>query len=276
MNVRKRRQRLGLTFLGAVVSAVMLFPFLAMLATAFKTNAQVYALPATWLPKVWQFANFLSIWTEVPLGHYLLNSLLVAGGATVLAIVTALPAGYVLGRYRFSGKRWITYFILVTQMFPPVVLLVGLYQEILGLGLMNTLWALILVNAAFNQAFAVWMISGYFSTIDPEIEDSGWIDGASRLTSLVRILIPLAAPGLVTAVIFVFIAAWNEFATALTVISSSNLEPISVGIFSFIGEFNIQWQFLCAASLVATIPVVGLFLLVQRYITSGLTAGAVK
>jgi multiple sugar transport system permease protein len=273
---RKERRRWLLTAIGSVVSAVILFPFFVMAMTALKTSAQVYALPATWLPPHWDFQNFVAIWSQVPLARYLLNSTIVAGGATLLAVVCAIPAGYVLGRHQFRGKRSVIYGVLITQMFPPIVLLVGLFQEILSLGLMNTLWALVLVNAAFNQAFAVWMLAGYFSTIDPEIDDSAAIDGASRMTTLVRVLLPLAAPGVVTAVIFVFIAAWNEFATALTVISSANLLPVSVGIFNFIGEFNIQWQYLCAASLVATVPVVALFLLIQRHITSGLTAGAIK
>jgi multiple sugar transport system permease protein len=273
---RLRARRMLYTALATLISAGILFPFFVMVVTALKSNAEVYQLPPTWLPRVWDWANFLSIWREVPLARYLFNSFVVAGGATLLGVACALPAGYVLGRQRFRGRRWVIYVLLVTQMFPPVVLLVGLYQEILALGLMNSLLALVLVNAAFNQAFAVWMLSGYFSTIDAEIEQASWVDGATRFQALVKVLLPLAAPGVVTAVIFIFIAAWNEFITALTIISSSSLMPLSVGIYAFIGEFNIQWQYLCAASLIATVPVVALFLLIERYITAGLTMGAIK
>src|SRR5699024_2765836 len=140
---------------------------------------------------------------EIPLMSYILNSFYIAIGATVLALLCALPAAYVLARLQFAGKNMYTYLIIVTQMFSPIVLLVGLYREIHFFGLMDSIWGLILVNTAFNQAFAVWILYGYFSTIPYDLEQAAWIDGCTRWQALRKIVLPNAIPGIITAVIFV-------------------------------------------------------------------------
>ena len=179
-------------------------------------------------------------------------------------------------RLKFIGKSLYTYIIIITQMFSPIVLLVGLYREIQWFGLMDSILGLILINTAFSQAFAVWILYGYFSTIPYELEQSAWIDGCTRWQALWKIVFPIAVPGIVTAVIFVFIQAWNEFVVALTLISTETNKPLTVGIHAFFGKYDVQWQYLFATSLVATIPVVILFLSIERYLVSGLTAGSVK
>lgn len=256
--------------------AVLIFPYLVMLIVSFKSKAEVYSIPPTFLPVHWTFTNFLDIWHKVPLADYLLNTLIISGGATVLTLICAIPAAYVLARMQFAGKKFYLYLIMVTQMFSPIVLLVGLFREIHWFGLMDSVWGLVLTNAAFNQAFAVWILSGYFSTIPYELEQAAWLDGCTRWQALRRITLPLAIPGIITTVIFVFIAAWNEFAVALTFISTETMKPVTVGIYAFFGMYDVQWQYVFATSLVAIVPVVILFLSIEKYLISGLTAGGVK
>jgi multiple sugar transport system permease protein len=168
------------------------------------------------------------------------------------------------------------YVVIVTQMFSPIVLLVGLYREIHWLGLMDSLWGLIIINTAFCQAFAIWILRGTFATIPKELEQAAWIDGCTRFGAVWKVVLPLAAPGIITAVIFVFIMSWNEFVVALTLISTETKKPITVGIYAFFGKYDVQWQYLFATSLVATVPVVALFLSIEKYLVEGLTAGGVK
>lgn len=268
--------KITVTVLGYILGIILLFPYVVMLITSFKSPSEVFAIPPTFLPVDWTFNNYIDIWTVIPLGTYLLNTIGVAIGATLLALLCAIPAAYVLSRMQFKGKRVYMYLVLVTQMFSPIVLLVGLYRVINWLGLMDTIWGLILVNAAFTQAFAIWLLTGYFSTIPRELEQAAWIDGCTRFKALRKIVLPLSVPGIITTVIFVFVMTWNEFVVALTVISSNEAKPLTVGIYAFFGMFNIQWQYVFATSIVAIIPVVLLFLSVDKYLVSGLTAGAVK
>jgi multiple sugar transport system permease protein len=168
------------------------------------------------------------------------------------------------------------YAVIATQIFSPIVLLVGLFREMLWFGLMDSLWALVLINGAFFQAFAIWILSGYFASIPYSLEEAAWIDGCTRLGAVRRIVLPLALPGLVTTVIFVFIQSWNEFVVALTLIFTETKKPLTVGIFSFFGRYDVDWEYVFATSLIATIPVVVLFLVIEKYLVSGLTSGGVK
>jgi len=262
--------------LAYLLFVVLIFPYVIMILTSLKSKEEVYSIPPTILPQQWVFTNFLDIWEKVPLSDYLLNTLIVAGGATVLTLICAIPAAYAMARMKFAGKKFYMYLIMITQMFSPIVLLVGLFREIQWFGLMDSVWGLVLTNAAFNQAFAVWILSGYFSTIPYELEQAAWLDGCTKAQALRKIILPLALPGIITTVIFVFIAAWNEFAVALTFISTEEMKPLTVGIYAFFGMYDVQWQYVFATSLVAIVPVVILFLLIEKYLISGLTAGGVK
>jgi multiple sugar transport system permease protein len=166
--------------------------------------------------------------------------------------------------------------VLITQMFSPIALLIGLYREFLQFGLVDSYWALVLTNAAFNLAFTIWILNAYFKNIPAELEQAAWMDGCSRRQALTKIVLPLAAPGLVTAVIFCFIAAWNEYVIALTLINTPENQPLTLGVTSFIGLNETEWQYLFAASLIAVVPVVVLFGMIERYLVAGLTAGSLK
>lgn len=266
-----------LKYFGAcLILLVFLFPYLIMVLTSLKSNDEVFSIPPTFFPKTLTFHNFIDIWTKIPLAHYLTNTVIIALSATIITLVCAIPAAYALSRMKFKGRQAYLYLILVTQMFSPIVLLVGLYRVIGWFGLVNSIWGLVLVNAAFNQAFAVWILRGYFATIPYELEQAAWIDGCSRFQALFRVLLPLSAPGIITALIFVFIAAWNEFTFALTIISSEANKPLTVGIYAFFGKHDVQWQYLFATALIATVPVIILFMIIEKHLASGLTAGGIK
>ncbi|MFM6842125.1 MAG: carbohydrate ABC transporter permease, partial [Candidatus Planktophila sp.] len=153
---------------------------------------------------------------------------------------------------------------------------VGIFREIVAFKLVDTYLALILVYSAFNMAFSIWILSSFFASIPKEVEEAAWIDGCSRFTTLTKIVLPLALPGLVTAFIFTFIAAWNEFVIALTLTSSPEHEPLTVGLTALIGQYQVQWNYLFAGSLIAIVPVVILFALIEKWLVGGLTAGSVK
>lgn len=259
-----------------VVSIIILYPYFVMLTTAAKTDAEMYSSAPSLLPQVWQWSNFIDIWSAAPVFRYFINSLVVAGGATAIAIICGIPAAYALSRMRFKGKGVFMGAVIMSQMFSPVVLLVGIYRLMVNIGLNNSLLGLVLLNAAFNQAFAIWLLRGTFMSISSEMEQAAKIDGCGTFGALTKVLLPMAAPGIVTALIFVFINAWNEYTIALTLISDSIYNPITVGINVFYGYNMIQWQYLFATSLFATIPVVILFLCIEKHLVAGLTSGGVK
>jgi multiple sugar transport system permease protein len=271
-----RAQKAFIAVVSFTLFVALLFPYAIMLLTSLKSKDTIYSIPPTFFPEKWVFTNYVDIWTVVPLRHYITNSLLLASGSTLLALICAIPAAYALARMRFSGRRIYLYAVIATQIFSPIVLLVGLFREMRWFGLMDSLWALVLINGAFFQAFAIWILSGYFASIPYSLEEAAWIDGCTRLGAVRRIVLPLSLPGLVTTVIFVFIQSWNEFVVALTLILTETKKPLPVGIFSFFGRYDVDWEYVFATSLIATIPVVVLFLVIEKYLVSGLTAGGVK
>ncbi len=255
---------------------VTLYPYFVMFTTALKSRAEIYSMKGTLLPIDWEWENFADIWKLAPLGRYFINSIVVSGGATAIAIICGIPAAYALSRMKFKGKKFFLGLVIVSQMFAPVVLLVGIYKIMSMLHLTDTLLALVFINAAFNQAFAIWLLRGTFMSISPEMEQAATIDGCNQLQAMIKVLLPVAAPGIVTALIFVFINAWNEYTVALTLISSDILKPLTVGITVFNGYNMIEWQYLFASSLFATIPVVALFICIEKHLVGGLTSGGVK
>ena len=269
-------KRVFLYLFVVAVCVVILYPYFVMFTTAAKTNDEMYSTTASILPKEWQLSNFVEVWKQAPIMKYMFNSMIVAGGATCLAIVCGIPAAYALSRMKFKGKGFFMGAVIMSQMFSPVVLLVGINRMMSNIGLKDSLLGLILLNAAFNQAFTIWLLRGTFTSISSEMEQAAKIDGCGTVQALIRILLPVAAPGIVTALIFVFINAWNEYTIALTLISSDILKPITVGINVFYGFNMIQWQYLFATSIFATIPVIILFLCIEKHLVAGLTSGGVK
>ena len=272
----KLLRRILLYFVVAFICLVILYPYFVMFCTALKSRQEIFSTEGTVFPKVWIWSNFADIWKLAPMAKYLLNSVLIAAGSTLIAMLCGVPAAYALARMRFKGQTAFLGFIIVSQMFAPVVLLIGIYKVMMVLKLTDSLWGLIFINAAFNQAFTIWLLRGTFLSISAEMEQAATIDGCNRVQALLRVLLPVAAPGIVTTLIFIFINAWNEYTVALCLISSDTLKPLTVGINIFNGYNIIEWQYLFASSLFAIMPVVILFMSIEKNLTSGLTAGGVK
>jgi multiple sugar transport system permease protein len=260
----------------AVILAVSIFPFAFMLSTALRPRAEIFRFPPSWLPGTWAWWNFVDVWSAAPLLKYLANSILVAAGSTIINLALAIPAGYALARLRFPGRGLFRQLLLVTQMFSPVVLIIGLFRFMTTVHLTDTPWSLILTYAALSVSFSTWFLAGYFRSIPEEIEEAAMVDGASRIGALIRVILPSMTPALVAATVFAFIWAWNDFVIALTFISSPDKRTLPLGIYSFLGQYTVEWHYLMAAALIAVVPVVILFLSIERYLVKGLTAGAVK
>ena len=271
-----RGKTVVLCAVGYLVAFIFVAPYLEMALTALKPNRELTASPTTFLPKHWNFGNFVDVWKAAPVWTNMQVSLTVAGVATVIALVVALPAAYYTARNRFRGRGAFLLLVLVTQMFAPTALVIGIYREMVALNLTDTLLGLILVNAAFNLPFCIWILQGYFSSIPKELEEAAYLDGAGKVKALTRVTLPLSLPGLVTAVIYTFIGAWNEYVVALTITSSPNRQPLTVSIPAFVTGYQEHWQYLFATSLIAIVPVVILFVFIERYLVGGLTAGGVK
>jgi len=272
----KGARRFVLPVGGLLVIAFFLFPYAVMLLDALRPDSQVLATPPTFWPSTWSLDAFASVVGNETFQHWLRNSLVVAFAATAIVVVVAVPAAYFTARFSFRGRILFLGLVVVTQMFAPTSLVVGLYREFYELKLINTLTALILTDAAFNIAFALWILQGFFRAIPREIEEAAAIDGAGRFGTMIRIMLPLTRPGLVTAITFTFIAAWNEYVVALTLIQDEQLKPLTVGVSSYVTQYVQNWAQLFAASLIAIVPVVVLFALIEKHLMGGLTSGAVK
>ena len=275
VSIKKTILRVLLYFVVLDVCVITLYPYFAMLCTALKNRVEIFS-GGTVLPVVPLWSNFIDIWSRAPMAKYMLNSVLIAGGSTVIAMLCGIPAAYALARMKFKGQTAFLGFVIVSQMFAPVVLLIGIYQVMQRLGLTDNILGLIFINAAFNQAFTIWLLRGTFMGISAEMEQAATIDGCTRVQSMMKVLLPVAAPGIVTTLIFIFINAWNEYTVALCLISTDDYKPLTVGINTFNGYNMIEWQYLFAASIFAIIPVVILFMCIEKNLVSGLASGGVK
>ncbi|HEY4268815.1 MAG TPA: carbohydrate ABC transporter permease [Galbitalea sp.] len=261
---------------GLVVVIVFIAPYLVMLLDALRPAGEVLATPPTFFPKTWTGQAFVQVITDPAFQNWLKTSLIVAISSTIIVILVAIPAAYFTARFSFRGRLAFLSLIVITQMFAPTSLVVGIYREFYDLGLINSYGALILTDSAFNIAFALWILQGFFGAIPREIEEAASIDGAGRFGTMIRIMLPLTLPGVVTAVTFTFIAAWNEYVVALTLIQDDSLKPLTVGINSYVTAYQQNWSQMFAASLIAIVPVVILFALIEKHLIGGMTAGAVK
>jgi multiple sugar transport system permease protein len=256
---------------------IILFPFAVMLFTALKPRAEVFSYPPRWLPSELHWQNFVEMWQATDFGTALWNSTLISLGSTLLVLILSVPAAYAMARTSFSAKQPFRQFLLATQMLSPILVVLGIFHLVVSIGLVDNKFALVLIYAAFNIAFAVWMLQSYFASIPVELEEAALIDGCSRWRAIVSIFVPLAAPAMVVTAIFTFINSWNEFVVALTLLRSQNNFTLPLRIFSLVGgRYTVEWEQVMAATLLATLPVAIVFSWLQRYLVRGLTVGAVK
>ena len=273
---RRVIRRVALSGAGLALAVVVLAPYVVMVCTALKPEGELRMTPPRLTPIQWRPGNVLEVLGDPSFQGWLYASLVVALTSTTIVVLAATPAAYYTARHRFPGRSAFLLVVLVTQMFSPTALVVGLYRQFFDLGLVDTYAALILTNAAFNLAFAIWILRAFFATIPREIEEAAAVDGCGRLRTLARVVLPLSLPAIVTAVIFAFIAAWNEYIVALTLMTDPARKPLTVGITSYVTAYVQHWNYLFAASVLAIVPVVVLFALIERHLVGGLTAGSVK
>jgi ABC-type glycerol-3-phosphate transport system permease component len=270
------RVQLAKHLLAAGACCLILAPFLWMLSTSLKDPAEVALRDPTIIPRSLAVQNYADVMARGHFGQYFVNSIVVAIATTAISVAVATLSGYAFARCRLPGGRGLLFGILATQMFPAILLAIPLYVLIRNLGLLNSLLGLILVYTTFALPFSVWMLRNYFLTIPRDLDDSALVDGASRLQALRMVVLPVAMPGIAATAIFSFILSWNEFLYANTFISSTDRRTLPVGLQSLIGEYTTDWGMLMAGAVVMTAPIVLAFFFVQRQLTQGLAAGAMK
>lgn len=271
--------RTGLYLLMALIVFVVAFPLFWMISTSFKPKTEIYVTPPTLLPMVWTLQNYVDLFWVTKFGYYYRNSIIVAGGATLLSITVGSLAAYSLSRFKFLGFALYARLILFTYMLPSVMLMIPLYVLAVDVGLQDTLLGLVIANSTSALPFTIWLLRSYFATIPIELEEAAMIDGCGRFRAFYRVVLPLALPGIIATSLFAFTAAWNEFLYALVFINTDELRTLPVGLMSWIGGGDSQmdvWSMLLAAAVLTTAPVLVFYGLVQRHLVVDLSAGGTK
>ncbi|MEU0913047.1 carbohydrate ABC transporter permease [Streptomyces althioticus] len=253
------------------------FPFVWLASTAFKPATELAGLHPTWIPQNPTLANFRQAFDEQPLLRAALNSLLTASSAALVAVAVTTPMAYVMARHRSALARAATGWVVVSQAFPFVLLIIPLFLVLKNLRLIDSLPGLVLVYVVWSLPFALWMLTGYVRAVPAELEEAAAVDGAGRLRTLVSVTVPLLAPGIAATALFAFVTAWNEFFFALVLLKTPEQQTLPVLLTRFIGAEGVaDLGPLAAAAFLATLPSLLVFALIQRRITGSLLAGAVK
>lgn len=265
------------TVLIAITTLGLILPFLWMISTSFKGADEIFAAIPKWLPKEFSFKNYASIWQRRYFPNYLINSLIVSAVTMVISLTVATLCGYGIARFRFKGKTLFSAVLIIVQMFPSMLLLIPMYTVMQKLGLVNSYLSMIIAYTTFAMPFCSWMVKGYFDTIPVSMEEAARMEGCSRFGVLVRIVIPLSAPGIVTVAMFAFVLSWQEYLYALTFARTEVMRTLTVGISMMQGQQGIiNWGEIMAGSIIACVPGIALFTYLEKYLVQGFTMGAVK
>ncbi|WP_028235079.1 carbohydrate ABC transporter permease [Pseudobutyrivibrio sp. MD2005] len=264
--------------LALILLIILLFPLFWTFITSLKTEKEIFQIPPTWYPHV---LNTKSYAAQIENGDFnmfssFFNSFAISIGAMLIAVMLAVPASYAIARYRFKGRKFMLLFFLVSQMLPVSVLLTPMFIMFKGINVYNTWASAILADATIGIPFSVLILKNYFASIPAALEEAAYIDGCTRLSAFFRILVPVAKPGVIVCAVFSFLYAWGDLAYGMTFILDQKKRPITAGIFNFMGQYGTKWSYLTAFAIVAIIPVVLIFVFMQKYIISGMTNGAVK
>ena len=270
------RRPLAWTLGVGLLCLVFLFPFYWMLVTAVLPTSQVLAREPTLVPSLADisFRAFAVAFERKPLATWLINSLLVTLGATAISLVISALAGYSLSRFRTRAQEFTGLTLLLTKMLPGSLIVIPFFIMASTFHLIDSLWALMLANAAIGVPFATWLLKGFFDGIPRDLEHAAMIDGCGHLTAFVYIIIPLARPGLAACAIYLAILSWSDFVFAKTLINDQARWTITTGMVSFIGEHGIEWSALMAAGVISMVPMIVLFVLLEPFLVSGMTSGS--
>lgn len=256
-------------------------PMLWMISTSLKTQLGALQFPPKWIPSnptLENYTRLLDPSSEVgrTFLRYMGNSMLVSTATTLIGVAVAVPAAYAFSRFRFPGKNGLFYGVLLRNMFPSVIFLIPLFIFMRNLRLVNSYWSLIITYLTFGLPLSIWLLKGFYDNIPVQLEQAARIDGASRFQAFLRVVMPLSAPGIVATAIYSFILAWNEYVYALTFINDQDKLTVPVGLQRFFTEYVANWPGLMAAAFIMSVPVVVMFLVLQKYFVRALTEGAVK
>lgn len=256
----------------------VLAPFIEAFVVSLRPLDGLFSIPYRFVTEEMSFRAYVDMWSNVPLlWLYILNSFLIASAVTLFGLLAIIPAAYAFARFEFRGRGPLLAIFLAVNMVSGAVLIIPLFKVMQQLGLLNTYFAMIAPGTAFVIPTGIWLLRSYLMKIPKELEEAAWVDGAGRIYTLVRVIIPVALPGIMVVAIATFIAAYaQQFLYALTFNSVNELNPLPVGLFQFFGRQSVVWNELMAASLVGILPVLLVYVFLQRYIVAGLTAGAVK
>ncbi|MFF1674777.1 carbohydrate ABC transporter permease [Streptomyces sp. NPDC058256] len=263
-----------------LLTGFVLVPVYVMVSSSLKPLQDVQA-KFQWVPSTLTIRPYIDIWSTIPLARYFVNSLIVAGAATACSVVIAVFSAYAVSRYNFRGKRVFTVTVLSTQMFPGILFLLPLFLlyvnigNATGIALFGSRGGLILTYLTFSLPFSIWMLIGYFDSVPRDLDEAALVDGCGPLGALFRVVVPAAIPGIIAVAVYAFMTAWGEVLFA-SVMTNEETRTLAVGLQGYSTLYNVYWNQIMAASLVVSVPVVAGFLLLQRFLVTGLTAGAVK
>ena len=255
---------------------ILAFPLIWMLSVSLKPTVETFSLPPKLIPSSIYFDGYIKILNNDQYRRFLLNSYLLGLVVTGLSVLIGTLAAYGFSRYKFFGDRIAKLFVITTQMVPTITLLIPLFGVIVWLKLYDSMWGLILTYLTFSLPYAVIMMNGYLDTIPKDFDEAATIDGCTPIGVLFKVLLPVAAPGIISTAVYTFLLAWNAFLFALALTRSIEMRTVPVGISMMVGEFGLKWDEMMAFSVIGSLPVLILFMSVQRFVISGLSAGGVK
>ena len=277
----ERFKKIVVATLLILVCAAAAMPFLWMISSSFKERGEIFTFPPVWIPREPTISGYLGLLEQNIFGSagfrdFTINSVVVSLTSAVISIVMAAIAGYSMSRFRLRGSPFLKYTILLSQMMPGALLLIPLYLFVSSLGLIDSHWSLILAYTSFTLPYCTYILKNYFDSIPPALDEAAMVDGCDRLGALFKVVFPLAAPGIVVAFTSAFIMAWNEFMFAMVFLNSYPQWTLPVALGSFRGQYLVDWGYLFAGSTLVTLPVLVLFLLLQKWLAAGFVSGAIK
>ena len=276
LGLRGRERLLNAVAYGLLIVAIAIvfFPLLWMLTVSVRPNLEVTKMPPDWIPEVFTFEGYLKIFGNTRFLLVFLNTMAISLVVTILSLILGATAAYALARFRFAGQRAVLMFLIITQMFPLVLLCIPYFRIFITLGLYDTRTSLVIVYLTFTLPFCILMLRSYFLNIPPDIEEAAMLDGCTRLQAIFRMLLPMSYPAFVGAGLYTFLLAWNEFLFAVVLIESWGNRVLTMAIYSLMAEFVTDWNTMMAFSVLASFPLVAAFIFLQKYMVQGMTAGA--
>lgn len=274
---RRTIEKIGIYIALIIISIAFVFPIYWMMITSIKPNEMILKLPPQFIPKGATLNNYKNIIGDGKFLVFYKNNMIVSTITTLVTLILAIFAAYVFSRFTFKGSKFLQLMFLSTQMFPAMTLLIALYNMYYKLGLLNTYTALVLACSTNALPMSVWILKGFFDTIPKSLEEAAYIDGSSRANTLFKVILPLIRPGIIAVGIYSFLISWEDFLWGLTLVNKTKMRTLASGIaMTYLGEYNYDWGRVMAAAVTAAIPILIIFIFLQKYIISGLTAGAVK